>query len=1083
MLDNNTPCPREYISHRTPYSPEIGSHGGCLIYVRQDQSYIPINLDSNLQATAVQVDLGRKYTICSLYLPPNNPVTYEELINLIRQLPRPFILMGDMNGRHPLWGDITSNVKGNLISSVIENEDLGVMNTGEPTHYHVQTGTLSCLDLSLGSSDCLLDFSWRTTDWYSSDHIPIILSLNNDAPKQGSPRWLLDKANWSLFKELSKIEVNVEDIPSVDEAMDVLNGTLHSAGVDSIPKTTGSFHRRPVPWWTDELKILHRATRTTLTRCRRHRTEENIIEYKRCRAKFRRMIKFARRCSWTKFVSSISSKTPQSVIWKKIQKIAGKYNLGPTPVLKINGQYITKMEEVSNILAEHFAQVSRESEQSPQYCYRIREEGKTLDFTPHTEEAYNLPFTMQEFDAALKNSRNTAPGPDDIPYEMLRHVCTETKLFIFELINRIWRDSSYPKIWEMATVLPFVKPGKDRFLPSSYRPIALTSCLCKVMERMVNTRLMWVLERRGILSPAQSGFRKMKSTTDVLLRLESSICEAFASKQHHVTVFFDLEKAYDTVWRYGILRVIHECGLRGELPLFIKMFLENRFFKVKVRNTLSDIKCQGKGVPQGSVLSVTLFALAINGITSVVPPGVMYTLFVDDFSVSFAGSRMAVVERKLQLTVNKIVEWAGKNGLRFSTSKTVAVHFCKIRGIHPDPDLYLNGQRIPCVEETRFLGLIFDNRLTWVPHLKSVKAKCLEALKILRVLSHTSWGSDREIILKLHKVLILSKLLYGCEVYSSATANHLKILDAVHHEGIRLATGAFKSSPVQSLLVDAGEFPLDFYFKLSQVRLWYRLQRLPDSLAFKTTNKENLYDFYGTHPRFARPFGYRVKEIIAQFNLSRNQVCQVDFSVTPPWKLPTIKYCRYFIGIKKEMLEEEIRNMFLEHATEHSNSTFIFTDGSKSNAGVGYGVYSGIFNRKGALPQVASNFTAELYAVLSALEKIITLNQRNFTIFIDSRSALQALEVFNTLHPIVVKILQWVFILHCRGQKVEFCWVPAHVGVLGNEKADSLAKKAVAELLPRRIPLPCSDFIPGIKKTFVDFWQQCWDSVNNNKFK
>ena len=427
MLDNNTPCPREYISHRTPYSPEIGSHGGCLIYVRKDQPYIPINLNSNLQVTAIQIDLGRKYTICSLYLPPNNPVTYEELTNLIHQLPQPFILMGDMNGRHPLWGDITTNVKGNLISSVIENEDLGVMNTGEPTHYHVQTGTLSCLDLSLGSSDCLLDFSWKTTDWYSSDHIPIILSLNNGAPMQGSPRWLLDKANWCLFKELSKIDVNVEDIPSVDEAMDVLNGTLHSAGVDSIPKTTGSFHRRPVPWWTDELKRLHRATRTALTRCRRHRTEENIIEYKKCRANFRRMIKLARRCSWTKFVSSINSKTPQSVIWKKMQKIAGKYNLGPTPVLKINGQYITKKDEVSNMLAEHFAQVSRESEHSPHYNYRIREEGKILDFTPHTEESYNLPFTMQEFDAALESSKNTAPGPDDIPYEMLRHVCPETK--------------------------------------------------------------------------------------------------------------------------------------------------------------------------------------------------------------------------------------------------------------------------------------------------------------------------------------------------------------------------------------------------------------------------------------------------------------------------------------------------------------------------------------------------------------------------------------------------------------------------------------------------------------------------------
>ena len=199
--------------------------------------------------------------------------------------------------------------------------------------------------------------------------------------------------------------------------------------------------------------------------------------------------------------------------------------------------------------------------------------------------------------------------------------------------------------------------------------------------------------------------------------------------------------------------------------------------------------------------------------------------------ISFAVSRMAVAERKLQLSIDRISKWAEKQGFRFSTSKTVTVHFCRIRGVHPDPDLYLNGQRIPCVEETRFLGLIFDHRLTWVSHLRSLKTKCLEALNILRVLSHTSWGADRKTLMKLYKALILSKLSYGCEVYSSATPSRLKVLDSVHHAGIRLASGAFKSSPIPSLLVDAGELPLDLYRQSLLVRCWYRLQRLPSSLA------------------------------------------------------------------------------------------------------------------------------------------------------------------------------------------------------------------------------------------------------------
>ena len=224
----------------------------------------------------------------------------------------------------------------------------------------------------------------------------------------------------------------------------------------------------------------------------------------------------------------------------------------------------------------------------------------------------------------------------------------------------MFKNSEFPSIWEMGLVLPFLKPGKDLKLPSSYRPIALTSCLCKLMERMVNTRLVWFLERTGVLSSSHCGFHEMYSCIAVLIRLENSICKAFVSEQHHVTVLFYLEKAYDTAWRYCILKVLHDIELRGELPFFIKAFLKTRYFKV----SLSDSKIQEEGVPQVSVLSVILFALAINGISSVIPADVLLTLFVDDLSlsvaasrISVAASRMSVAERKVQLSIDKVVKW------------------------------------------------------------------------------------------------------------------------------------------------------------------------------------------------------------------------------------------------------------------------------------------------------------------------------------------------------------------------------------------------------------------------------------------
>ena len=84
---------------------------------------------------------------------------------------------------------------------------------------------------------------------------------------------------------------------------------------------------------------------------------------------------------------------------------------------------------------------------------------------------------------------------------------------------------------------------------------------------MINDRLVWYLEKNKIITNMQSGFRKQRSTTDQLVRLESFIREAFVQKQHAVAVFFDLEKAYDTTWKCGIMKDLFDAGLRGRLPI------------------------------------------------------------------------------------------------------------------------------------------------------------------------------------------------------------------------------------------------------------------------------------------------------------------------------------------------------------------------------------------------------------------------------------------------------------------------------------------------------------------------------------
>ena len=150
---------------------------------------------------------------------------------------------------------------------------------------------------------------------------------------------------------------------------------------------------------------------------------------------------------------------------------------------------------------------------------------------------------------------------------------------------------------------------------------------------MINDRPTWFLESNNIITNFQSGFRHQRSTNDHLVRLETFIREAFIKKEHLVSVFFDLEKAYDTTWKYGIMKDVHDIGLNGRLPLFLQNFLTDREFKVKVGSTLSELHNQEQGVPQGSILSVTLFSLKINNIVKTLNPGVDCSLYVDDFLI------------------------------------------------------------------------------------------------------------------------------------------------------------------------------------------------------------------------------------------------------------------------------------------------------------------------------------------------------------------------------------------------------------------------------------------------------------------
>ena len=285
------------------------------------------------------------------------------------------------------------------------------------------------------------------------------------------------------------------------------------------------------------------------------------------------------------------------------------------------------------------------------------------------------------------------------------------------------------------------------------------------------------------------------------------------------------------------------------------------------------------------------------------------------------------------------------------------MHFFRLRGVHPDPDLYLAHRRISCEETTCYLGLLFDSRLTWVSHLRSVKAVCQKALSLLRVLAHSSWTADRDTLFLLHRTLILPKLEYGCEVYSSATEARLRVLDSVHHAGIRLATGAFRSFPIPSLLVDAGVLPLDLRRQSSLLRCWFRTQRLPESVSCRSILRDSRSPAYATRPSLPKSFGFRAASVLSALSVPSAPVCPYRLPKVGYWQFPCVSVCAPVFEGKKNLPAYASRALLLEHCSSHSDSVSVFTDGSKSESGFGFGVVFPSFCRGCSLPAVAHGFS------------------------------------------------------------------------------------------------------------------------------
>ena len=236
---------------------------------------------------------------------------------------------------------------------------------------------------------------------------------------------------------------------------------------------------------------------------------------------------------------------------------------------------------------------------------------------------------------------------------------------------------------------------------------------------------------------------------------------------------------------------------------------------------------QQEDLPQGSVLSVTLFAIAINEITKQLGSKVHCTLYVDDLTVFVSAATITHSTRIIQIAVNNLEQWTKTKGMRFSTEKTVAVKFEK-RKKGEEPQITLHGSRVQVRENTRYLGLIIDKRPNWKDYVDHLRAKCTSSVNLTKHVSHLSWGADRKTLQRLYTTLVQSKLDYG-----ASKSNVFKRLEPIQNACLGAITGSFRSSSAVSLCVETGMLPLDFSRDMLTLEHLYKIQSLPNSLTHR----------------------------------------------------------------------------------------------------------------------------------------------------------------------------------------------------------------------------------------------------------
>ena len=448
-----------------------------------------------------------------------------------------------------------------------------------------------------------------------------------------------------------------------------------------------------------------------------------------------------------------------------------KVKIGIGPLIDSAKQLISAPRAIAEILSEQYSSVFSSPRHGRISIDELFPENESLT-SPNIS---TINFTDLELaDAMDELASNAAPGPDGFPAILLKK-CSAA---LSPPLARIWRTSlnsgEIPSICKSATITPIHK-GKSRAVPKNYRPVALTSHLIKVFEKVVRKHIVEYMDDNLFFNHSQHGFRGGRSCLSQLLSHFDKITSELEKGNGVDIIYLDFAKAFDKLDHGITLNKLKALGIRGQLGRWIFTFLTNRFQSVVVDGRKSSPKEVISGVPQGSVLGPLLFLVLIGDIDEHIATAFLSS-FADDTRVGNGINSITDIEC-LQRDLEAVYKWSTDNNMQFNFDKFELLRY-RSRNTKEVQSVTTyesnNGTIIQEKDHVRDLGVLLSNDATFTQHIldrcEVVKSKIAWVLRTFKSRQPTP-------MLVLWKTLILCHLDYCSQLWSPSKVGSIQSLE------------------------------------------------------------------------------------------------------------------------------------------------------------------------------------------------------------------------------------------------------------------------------------------------------------------